>query len=37
MTIDTTFFGYGAGLVMAGWILGQVFALAVSVLKPLRG
>jgi len=35
MTIDLTFFGYGAGLVMVGWVAGMMCKWAMIVL--LRG
>lgn len=37
MIIDVTYFGYGAGLVMVGWVCGQLFALALSVLRAVKG
>lgn len=33
MQFDVTFFGYGAGLVMAGWIAGQVIGFAGRLIK----
>ena len=37
MVFDSTYFGYGAGLVMAGWCLGMVYSLAVGVIHKVRG
>jgi len=35
MEFDTTHFGYGAGLVMVGWICGMVVGLVISTLKNI--
>jgi hypothetical protein len=32
MTIDPVYFGYGAGLVMVGWIAGMMVKYAISIL-----
>lgn len=37
MIIDVTYFGYGAGLVMVGWVLGQCFALALGIIRAVKG
>jgi len=36
MTIDTTYFGYGAGLIMVGWAVGILFSLIVTTLRNIR-
>lgn len=37
MIIDYTYLGYGAGLVMIGWICGMVFRQIISVLEIGKG
>lgn len=37
MILDVTYFGYGCGLVMVGWVLGQVYSLALSIIRTFRG
>lgn len=31
--IDTEFFSYGAGLVLLGWVVGQVFGVILMVIN----
>lgn len=31
------YFGYGAGLVVAGWITGMIASFALSVVRNIRG
>lgn len=31
--IDVEFFGYGAGLVLLGWVVGQVFGVVLMVIN----
>jgi len=33
MTLDITWFGYGAGLVMVGWVCGMVVSFVFSALS----
>lgn len=33
MTFDITFFGYGGGLVMAGWICGMIGSVLFGVFR----
>jgi hypothetical protein len=33
MIIDATYFGYGVGLVIVGWVCGQVVAVILSALS----
>lgn len=35
MTFDITNFGYGAGLVMVGWISGVVVSFAFTILRKI--
>jgi hypothetical protein len=35
MTFDTTFFGYGMGLVLAGWAVGMVVSLVFNTYKKV--
>lgn len=37
MVLDPTHFGYGAGLVMSGWVAGMIVRYALSVLRAGRG
>lgn len=36
MTLDITWFGYGAGLVMVGWFAGMVVNVLFSALRGVR-
>jgi len=37
MTIDLQWLGYGAGLVMVGYLSGMIVNVALSVIRSLRG
>jgi len=32
MIIDVTYFGYGSGLVMCGWLCGMIFSVVMQTL-----
>lgn len=36
MSFDVSWFGYGAGLVMAGWMIGQVVSYVFSAIRSVR-
>ncbi len=36
MTLDVTWFGYGAGLVMVGWFAGMVVSIVLSAIRGIR-
>ena len=36
MTLDLTWFGYGAGLVMVGWFAGMVISVIFTALHNVR-
>ena len=36
MSLDLEWFGYGAGLVMSGWLVGQVVRYIFSAIRAVR-
>jgi len=33
MEFDVTYYGYGAGLVMVGWLCGMIFSIVCNILS----
>ncbi len=33
MILDTTYFGYGMGLVIVGWVCGMIFSVVIKVIS----
>ncbi len=36
MIFDATYFGYGIGLVMAGWVMGELVGIMLTVIGRVR-